>query len=72
MVGVFKSGNIPAGYYFVSDNKFYQAEDESNTIRAFRAYFQIEPIQGVRDIVISYDEANGIGAVSLPASPVRL
>lgn len=72
MVGVFKSGNIPAGYYFVSDNKFYQAEDASNTIRAFRAYFQIEPIQGVRDIVISYDEANGIGAVSLPASPVRL
>lgn len=72
MVGVFKSGNIPVGYYFVSDNKFYQAEDASNTIRAFRAYFQIEPIQGVRDIVISYDEANGIGAVSLPATPVRL
>lgn len=72
MVGVFKSGNIPAGYYFVSDNKFYQAEDASNTIRAFRAYFRIEPIQGVRDIVISYDEANGIGAVSLPATPVRL
>lgn len=38
-VGVYNPGKIPAGAFFISDNVFYQA-DETNTIKAFRAYFQ--------------------------------
>ena len=38
-VGVYKAGNIPAGAFFISNNVFYQAADNSNTIKAFRAYF---------------------------------
>ena len=39
-VGVYKAGNIPAGSFFISDNTFYQAADDTNTIKAFRAYFK--------------------------------
>ena len=39
-VGVYEAGKVPAGAFFISDNKFYQAADDSNTIKAFRAYFQ--------------------------------
>ena len=39
-VGVYKAGNIPTGSFFISDNNFYQAADNTNTIKAFRAYFK--------------------------------
>ena len=38
--GVYKPSKIPTGSFFISDNVFYQAADDSNTIKAFRAYFQ--------------------------------
>jgi hypothetical protein len=37
-VGVYESGNVPVGTFFISDNKFYHATGASNTIKAFRAY----------------------------------
>lgn len=37
-VGVYESGNVPVGTFFISDNKFYHATGVSNTIKAFRAY----------------------------------
>lgn len=39
-VGVYEKGTIPVGAFFISDNTFYQAADGTNTIKAFRAYFQ--------------------------------
>lgn len=39
-VGVYEAGEIPVGAFFISENVFYQAADETNTIKAFRAYFQ--------------------------------
>lgn len=39
-VGVYEAGTVPEGAFFIYDNKFYQAADETNTIKAFRAYFQ--------------------------------
>jgi hypothetical protein len=39
-VGVYKAGKVPAGAFFISNNTFYQAADDTNTIKAFRAYFQ--------------------------------
>ena len=38
-VGTYTKGNIPEGSFFISNNVFYQAADNSNTIKAFRAYF---------------------------------
>ena len=38
-VGVYEAGKIPAGAFFISNNVFYQAADNTNTIKAFRAYF---------------------------------
>ena len=37
--GVYELGNIPAGAFFVSGNQLYQAQDGTNTIAPFRAYF---------------------------------
>ena len=40
-VGVYEAGCIPKKAFFISSNKFYQAADETNTIKAFRAYFKL-------------------------------
>lgn len=37
-VGVYKSGYIPEGAYYISNNKFYLAKGDKNTIKAYRAY----------------------------------
>ena len=37
-VGVYESGNVPTGSFFISSNTFYRAADKSNTLKAFRAY----------------------------------
>ena len=39
-IGVYEAGIVPAGAFFISDNTFYQAADNTNTIKAFRAYIQ--------------------------------
>ena len=38
-VGTYASGTIPTGSYFFSGNQLWQASDETNTIKPFRAYF---------------------------------
>ena len=40
-VGVYEAGNVPEGAFFISGNVFYQAADNTNTIKAFRAYFKV-------------------------------
>lgn len=40
--GVYTAGNVPQGAFFISDNTFYQAGDDSNTIKGFRGYIEIE------------------------------
>ena len=40
-VGTYESGYVPEGAFFISENKFYLAEDNANTIKAFRAYFTV-------------------------------
>jgi hypothetical protein len=39
-IGVYEAGNIPEGAFFISSNKFWYAQDGTNTIKAFRAYLQ--------------------------------
>lgn len=38
-IGTYSSTNIPTGSYFFSGNQLWQASDETNTIKPFRAYF---------------------------------
>lgn len=40
LVGVYEAGNIPEGAFFISSNKFWYAQDGTNTIKAYRAYIQ--------------------------------
>ncbi len=40
-VGTYKNGYVPQGAFFISSNTFYQAEDNTNTLKAFRAYFTV-------------------------------
>ena len=40
--GVYTSGHVPAGAFFISSNTFYRAADNSNTMKAFRAYIKIK------------------------------
>ena len=40
LVGVYEAGNIPEGAFFISANKFWYAQDDSNKIKAYRAYIQ--------------------------------
>ena len=52
-VGVYVSGYIPEGSFFISDNKFWYAADGSNTINAFRAF--LTPInQGTEARALNY------------------
>ena len=39
-IGTYAKGNVPQGSFFISDNTFYRAADDSNTIKAFRAYLK--------------------------------
>ena len=39
--GVYASGTIPTGAYFVSNNKLYKATGAGNTIKPFRGYFTL-------------------------------
>ena len=57
--GVYDSGKIPAGGYFVSGNQLYQSTG-SSTIKPFRAYFTNVP-SGAR--LLFEDEASGISSM---------
>lgn len=39
-VGTYTNGNVPKGCFFISNNVFYCAADETNTLKGFRAYFR--------------------------------
>lgn len=63
-VGVYEAGNIPAGAFFISDNVFYRADDNSNTIKAFRAYFQpVDKGANARALSYRFDGEEGTTAI---------
>jgi len=39
-VGTYTNGYVPTGCFFISNNVFYCAADETNTLKGFRAYFR--------------------------------
>ena len=76
-VGTYKSGNVPQGAFFISNNTFYQAEDNTNTLKAFRAYFTVAAgtnaralsfrieSEGTTDIDAANEEVTVVGIYTL-------
>jgi hypothetical protein len=54
--GTYTSGYVPQNAYFMSGNKFYKAGDESNTIKGYRAYFEVNDENKVNELKFSLDE----------------
>jgi len=61
MKGVYQSGTIAAGDYFVADNQLYQSQGQS-TILPFRAYFTGVP-SGARLLFLDDMETTGINRI---------
>ena len=78
-VGTYTNGYIPKGSYFISDNVFYlSGADNSNTIKAFRAYlkptvtarsigyrFAGDDEEGTTDIDAANEEVTVVGIYTL-------
>ena len=63
-VGVYKAGKIPTGAFFISNNTFYQAADDTNTIKAFRAYFMAKSsAASARALSYRFDGEEGTTAI---------
>ena len=55
-VGTYTKGNIPNGSYFFSSNKLYLAADDTNTIKAFRAWFTYNGANASRNLSVTIDD----------------
>ena len=53
-IGTYTNGYVPAGAFFISSNTFYRAADNSNTMKAFRAYLMPVTGEGKAALSISY------------------
>lgn len=64
-VGTYEPGNVPTGAYFISNNLFYCAADETNTIKGYRAYIVVDPAVEVNGVRFVFDDGitTGVGAV---------
>jgi hypothetical protein len=59
-VGQYISENVPVGDFFISSNTFYQAEDNTNTMKGFRARF-VPASAGVKSLGYSFDDVDFTG-----------
>ena len=52
--GTYTNGYVPAGAFFISNNTFYRAADNSNKIKAFRAYLMPTTADSKAALSLSY------------------
>ena len=57
-VGVYENGNVPEGSFFISSNTFYRAANNSNTLKAFRAYLQPKGGANIKAVGYSFDDVD--------------
>ena len=57
-VGVYANGYVPEGSFFISSNKFYRAADNTNTMKAFRAYLQPKDGANIKAVGYSFDDVD--------------
>ena len=67
-VGTYTNGNIPQDSYFFNSNKLWQAEDDTNTIAPFRAYFTFTGGAAARNVNFVIDNGGTTG-ISLTPYP---
>ena len=72
-VGVYEAGKIPAGAFFISNNVFYQAADDTNTIKAFRAYLMPKgQAAKARSLSYRFDDEEGTTAIEEATEEVTI
>lgn len=59
-VGQYISENVPVGDFFISNNTFYKAAHENNTMKGFRARF-VPASAGVKSLAYSFDDVDFTG-----------
>ena len=64
-VGTYAAGNIPQDSYFFSGNQLWQAADETNTIKPFRAWFTYANGDAARSLTFGVDETTDIASYGL-------
>jgi pectin methylesterase-like acyl-CoA thioesterase len=64
-VGTYAAGNIPQDSYFFSGNQLWQAADETNTIKPFRAWFTYADGDAARSLTFGVDETTDIASYGL-------
>lgn len=57
-VGVYANGYVPEGSFFISSNKFYRAADNTNKMKAFRAYLQPKDGANIKAVGYSFDDVD--------------
>ena len=62
-VGTYTNGYVPKGAFFISNNTFYQAADNTNTLKAFRAYFTVAAGTNARALKFRIDGEEGTTAI---------
>ena len=73
-VGTYTKGKVPTDSYFFSSNTLYQAEDETNTIKAFRGWFTYNGATPARQLTFSVDsdsETTGISEIENSKSKIE-
>lgn len=66
-VGVYEAGTIPTGAFFISSNIFYRAADDTNTIKAFRAYFVLKDTANARSLSYRFGDDYEEGTTDIEA-----
>lgn len=54
--GNYTSQYVPQGCYFISNNTFYRAGDNSNTLKGFRAYIELLTTNDVKEINFTFED----------------
>ena len=54
--GTYTKGNIPTGSYFFSNNQLWQAADDTNTIKPFRAWLTYNGANASRELSFTIDD----------------
>jgi hypothetical protein len=62
-VGTYAAGNIPQGSFFFSGNQLWEAEDDTNTIKGFRAWFTYNGANAARSLTFTVDETTGVADI---------
>ena len=70
-VGQYISENVPVGDFFISSNTFYQAEDNTNTMKGFRARF-VPASAGVKSLGYSFDDVDFTGIEGVESNAAEI